>query len=59
LRLYRSAADCAAKSSLTLAMIKHHVQEQYTDAPDFSLFRLSAGLKKEVLISNSGLYGSK
>jgi hypothetical protein len=27
-------------------MIKRHVQEQHTDAPDFSLFRLSAGLKK-------------
>lgn len=41
-----TAAEIAIRSPLTLAMIRHHVQEQHSDGPDFSLFRLSAALKK-------------
>jgi transposase len=44
--MLNTAGEFAAKSPLTLAMIKRHVQEQHSDAPDFSLFRLSAGLRK-------------
>lgn len=40
-----SAAAFAKGTSATLKQIKRHVQEQYPDAPDFSLRLLSAGLQ--------------
>ena len=54
-----TAAEIATISPLTLAMVRHHVQKQHSDAPDFSLFRLAAALKKRVLLSSEPGFAKK